>query len=86
MWHTSNQASVKKPECMQLCLVLPTEEGAVGQACCVDYKQLVFDWHFPEVDPLNERPVETLCKKGWNEVLLNSVLHILQITPCSGNN
>lgn len=39
----------------------------------------MFDRYFPEVNPLNERPVETLRKEGWNEILLNSVLHILQM-------
>lgn len=41
----------------------------------------MFDRHLPEVNPLNERPVEALGKKGWDEVLLYSVLHILQTEP-----
>ena len=38
----------------------------------------MFDGYFPEVDSLDERPIKTLCKKGWYEVLLYSMLHILQ--------
>ena len=38
----------------------------------------MLDRDLPEVEALNEGPVEAFRHEGWNEVLLYSVLHVLQ--------
>ena len=66
--------------CKQTCIfcLSPAKESAVGQTCCVDHQQLVLDRNLPEVDPLDEGPVEALCHECGDEVLLYPMLHILQ--------
>lgn len=41
----------------------------------------MLDGNLPEVEPLDERPVEALCYKCGDEVLLDSVLDILHRQP-----